>query len=134
MRSIGLSPSRMGTAELSQFEMLSGWIRRASRSTSPQRFIESKRKPRDSQQVDTTWQYVNVKGGPDRRFKNNRQFPVMLYGKVDLSAPSGLHWLLQFSRAPLAEQLAQTLSGAPSTQKPMPSPLPPVPETVDADS
>ncbi len=84
---------------------------------SPQRFIESKRKPRDSQQVDTTWQYVNVKGGPDRRFKNNRQFPVMLYGEVDLSAPGGLHWLMQFSRAPLAERLAQTLSGAPPTQK-----------------
>jgi hypothetical protein len=56
----------------------------------------------------------------------------MLYGEVDLSAPSGLHWLLQFSRAPLAEQLAQTLSGAPP--KPMSSALPPVSETVDADS
>ncbi len=105
----------------------------ASRS-SPERFIESKRKPRDSQQVDTTWQYVNVKGGPDRRFKNNPQFPVMLYGEVDLSAPNGLHWLLQFSQVPLAEQLAHTLSGAPPTRKAMPSPLPPVPETVDADS
>jgi hypothetical protein len=85
----------------------------ASRS-SAQRFIESKRKPRDSQQVDTTWQYVNVKGGPDRRFKNNRKLPVMLYGQVDLSASGGLHWLIEFSRAPLAEQLAQVLRSAPS--------------------
>jgi len=37
-----------------------------------QRFIEDGALPRDSQRVDTTWQYVNVKGGPDRRFKNNR--------------------------------------------------------------
>ncbi len=90
---------------------------------SPQRFIESNRKPRDSQQVGTTWQYVNVKGGPDRRFKNNRQLPVMLYGEVDLSAPSGLHWLMQFSRAPLAERLAQALRAAPATSKPAPTPL-----------
>lgn len=90
---------------------------------SPQRFIESKRKPRDSQQVDTTWQYVNVKGGPDKRFKNNRKLPVMLYGELDLSAPGGLHWLMQFSRAPLAETLARTLSAAPSIQKPNPTAL-----------
>jgi hypothetical protein len=96
----------------------------ASRS-SAQRFIESKRKPRDSQQVDTTWQYVNVKGGPDRRFKNNRKLPVMLYGQVDLSASGGLHWLIEFSRAPLAEQLAQVLRSAPS----MPVPQAPNAET-----
>ncbi len=58
---------------------------------SPQRFIESGRTPGDAQQVDTTWRYVNVKGGPDRRFKDNKQLPVMLYGQVDLLAPGGLH-------------------------------------------
>lgn len=38
-----------------------------------QRFIESSTPPRDAVQVDSTWQYVNVKGGPDRRFKNNHR-------------------------------------------------------------
>lgn len=94
-----------------------------SSGCSPQRFIESNRKPRDGQQVDTTWQYVNVKGGPDKRFKNNRKLPVMLYGEVDLSAPDGLHWLMQFSRAPLAEALARTLSAAPPIQKSAPTAL-----------
>jgi hypothetical protein len=94
-----------------------------SSGCSPQRFIESNRKPRDGQQVDTTWQYVNVKGGPDKRFKNNRKLPVMLYGEVDLSAPGGLHWLMQFSRAPLAEALARTLSAAPPIQKSAPTAL-----------
>jgi len=42
------------------------------------RFTDSGRIPRDAQRVDTTWQYVNVRGGPDRRFKNNRQFPRRL--------------------------------------------------------
>jgi hypothetical protein len=58
---------------------------------------------------------VNVKGGPDRRFKDNKQLPVMLYGQVDLSAPGGLHWLIECSRAPLAENLAQVLLSAPPT-------------------
>lgn len=51
----------------------------------PSRVIESGRVPRDAERVDTTWQYVNVKGGPDRRFKNNRQLPVMLYGKLEFT-------------------------------------------------
>jgi hypothetical protein len=91
-----------------------------------QRFIESGRVPRDGQQIDTTWQYVNVKGGPDRRFKDNKQLPVMLYGQVDLSASSGLHWLIECSRAPLAEQLAKVLLSAPPTssrQGALPNPL-----------
>jgi hypothetical protein len=95
---------------------------------SAQRFIESNRKPRDSQQVDTTWQYVNVKGGPDRRFKNNRKLPVMLYGQVDLSAPNGLHWLVEFSRAPLAEQLARVLRSAPPVVIPAVVPASPSPD------
>jgi hypothetical protein len=58
-----------------------------------QRFIEDGGVPRDSQQVGTTWQYVNKKGGPDRRFKNNRQLPIMLYGEVELTTPYRL-WMV----------------------------------------
>jgi len=87
----------------------------ALRSTAhPQRFIEGDRVPKDAERVDTTWQYVNVKGGPDRRFKNNRKLPVMLYGKIDLSAESGLHWILQCSRVPPAEKVAKVLRCAPT--------------------
>jgi hypothetical protein len=35
------------------------------------RFIEDSAPPGDALRVDQTWQYVNVKGGPDRRYKNN---------------------------------------------------------------
>jgi hypothetical protein len=79
-----------------------------------QRFIESQRPPRDAAQVDTTWQYVNVKGGPDQRFKNNRQLPVMLYGELDLASGGGLHWLLQCSQPAMAEGLAAALLRAPA--------------------
>jgi DNA polymerase-3 subunit epsilon len=48
----------------------------------PTNWIEDGPFPRDAQQVGTTWRYVNVKGGPDRRFKDNSQLPVMRYGEV----------------------------------------------------
>ncbi|MFG1910570.1 hypothetical protein [Kribbella sp. NPDC048928] len=80
-----------------------------------QRFIESPaRVPRDAQQVDQTWQYVNVKGGPDRRYSNNPVLPIMLYGSVDFTSPEGLDWRLQISRAEAAPAIAQALAAVPS--------------------
>ena len=40
-------------------------------------FVEKEGVPSDSRVSHYTWQYVNKNGGPDRRFNNNRQFPVM---------------------------------------------------------
>jgi hypothetical protein len=62
--------------------------------------------PPDAVQVDTTWQYVNKRGGPDRRFKNNRRLPVMRYGEVDLATGGGFAVRWSFS----AEAAAQALS------------------------
>ena len=61
------------------------------------RFIESEGVPRDSQVVGQTWKYVNKSGGPDRRFKDNRQLPICLYGEIELSSISGLNTVLMFS-------------------------------------
>jgi hypothetical protein len=57
-------------------------------------FIESETVPSDATVVDITWAYVNKNGGPDRRFKNNREIPVCLYNRCNLSTASGLD--LQF--------------------------------------
>jgi hypothetical protein len=54
------------------------------------RFIEHETVPSDARVVDRTWQYVNKKGGPDRRFKNNRELPVCAYNQFNLSTPDGL--------------------------------------------
>lgn len=78
-----------------------------------QRFIESSTVPRDAAQVDTTWQYVNVKGGPDRRFKSNRILPIMLYGQIVIASAGGLYWIIQISRAGAAEEISQVISSAP---------------------
>ncbi|MDO7883139.1 hypothetical protein [Antiquaquibacter soli] len=61
------------------------------------RFIESGPVPSDAQQVDRTWRYVNAKGGPDKRFKDNRVIPVMLYGETQLRSSTGLRWDIQAS-------------------------------------
>ena len=61
-----------------------------------------------------TWQYVNKNGGPDRRFNNNRQLPIMLYGEVELTTPTGLRWMLQLSRPDVASVMAAALRAHPS--------------------
>ena len=62
------------------------------------RFIEDLPVPGDAQIVGSTWKYVNRSGGPDRRFKDNRQLPIALYEEIAFESPSGLRELLQFSR------------------------------------
>lgn len=74
--------------------------------TQPSRFIEDGRVPSDAQVVDYTWQYANKNGGPDRRFNNNRQIPICLYDSLQLSSPSGLNELFEFSRTGVADGLA----------------------------
>jgi hypothetical protein len=54
------------------------------------RFVEQGSVPRDAQVLGRTWQYVNKDGGPDRRFKDNFEIPVVLYGTLEIAAPSGL--------------------------------------------
>lgn len=55
------------------------------------RFIEDSFVPKDVQIINYTWQYVNKNGSPDRRYANNRQIPVCLYGHVDMSTYSGFN-------------------------------------------
>jgi len=67
-------------------------------STSAERFIEDGPVPSDSDVVDTTWKYANKRGGPDRRFKDNKEIPICLYGNLDLSTSAGLLCHLQTSK------------------------------------
>jgi len=62
------------------------------------RFIEEESVPSDAVVVDRTWKYVNKKGGPDKRFKDNKEIPVVLYESIHLSSPSGLNELIHLSK------------------------------------
>jgi hypothetical protein len=76
---------------------------------SPTRFILSGSKPRDSEIVDYTWQYVRKDGGPDSRFINNRRIPIVQYGCVDLLVGKILDLQLQASNFQYAEQFERKL-------------------------
>ncbi|MCY1364171.1 hypothetical protein D9M69_509650 [compost metagenome] len=76
------------------------------------RYIESGSLPGDAKVVDRTWQYVNKKGGPDRRFKNNREFPVCEYSQFNLSTPDGLDVRFIGSKPGGFDGLAQVLAAA----------------------
>ena len=72
------------------------------------RFIEDQVQTADSRQVGSTWHYVRKDGGPDRRFNNNRQLPIMLYGVVTAVSSGGLNLLLHTSNSTAAESFANS--------------------------
>lgn len=74
------------------------------------RFIESDSVPSDAEVVDRTWKYVNKSGGPDRRFKDNKELPVCRYEEIALSSSSGLNEVLQLSRCGSGNNFAKAIS------------------------
>lgn len=74
------------------------------------RFVERERPPADARQVDTTWMYVNRNGGPDKRFSDNRQLPIMEYAELRWQSASGLNELFQMSRTESAEYFAAAVN------------------------
>lgn len=71
----------------------------------PQRFIEEDAVPKDTKIVGQTWKYVNKNGTADKRFKNNRQLPICLYGEITLTSASGINVMIHCSNLELAEGL-----------------------------
>jgi len=62
-------------------------------------FIEDEDVPKDSNVVDHTWRYVNKSGGPDKRFNDNKQLPVVEYEAMHFKSSTGLNELINLSRA-----------------------------------
>lgn len=66
-------------------------------SDSTTRFIEE-HPPGDAKIVDRTWKHPNKNGGPDRRFKNNYEIPICLYGELKIKSNSGMFFYLMTSK------------------------------------
>jgi hypothetical protein len=73
-------------------------------------FTEDGSTPADGQMVGKVWAKSNKNGSRDRRFKNNRELPVMLYGELSLKAAGGLHEPFHFSRNEPCEAFARAIS------------------------
>lgn len=87
------------------------------------RFIEEERVPSDAAVVAHTWRYVNKSGGPDRRFVNNAQLPICLYGELRFQSAGGLNCKLQISSAHAAEPLDRMIETLKRTLVEMPAPI-----------
>ncbi|WP_052370316.1 DUF4236 domain-containing protein [Chromobacterium haemolyticum] len=81
------------------------------------RYIESESVPGDARIIDQTWQYVNKKGGPDKRFKNNRQLPICAYSQFNLSTPDGLDIRFLGSKEGGFDALEQALAAIRAAQR-----------------
>ncbi|MCB9853417.1 MAG: DUF4236 domain-containing protein [Phycisphaerales bacterium] len=73
------------------------------------RFIEEGSVPEDAKVVDSTWRYVNKRGGPDKRFTNNRELPIALYEDISFRSDTGLNELIQVSRVGVGDDLARCI-------------------------
>jgi hypothetical protein len=79
------------------------------------RFIEEETPAGDAEVVGRTWRYVNKKGGPDRRFRNNRELPVCRYGELAFKSSSGLNEVLQLSLVTATPDFVAALRGVTRT-------------------
>lgn len=70
------------------------------------RFHETEAVPHDSKVIDRTWAKVNKDGSPDRRFKDNFEIPVALYGQITLRSPTGMREEYLVSNPEAAEGFA----------------------------
>jgi hypothetical protein len=79
--------------------------------TNTTRFIEQS-PPHDAKIVDKTWKHPNKSGGPDRRFKNNFQIPVCLYGELRVKSSSGMDLYLMTSKNEAPQSFSAQFSSA----------------------
>ena len=66
-------------------------------------FIEEDGVPDDAKVVGQTWKYVNKKGGPDKRFRDNREIPIAEYERIRFHSDTGLNEMIQLSKLGVAE-------------------------------
>lgn len=67
------------------------------------RFFEEEPVPPDTQVIDQTWKKTNKDGSPDKRFADNYAIPVVAYGELWFTSPTGLNEAYMFSNRSLAE-------------------------------
>lgn len=83
------------------------------------RFIEDQGTPHDAQVVDHTWRYVNKRGGPDRRFNNNRRLPICAYSQYTLTSDTGIYEVITTSKQGAMDGFARFLSSIGTLQAKM---------------
>ena len=90
------------------------------------RFHETEGVPNDAEVVGHTWAKTNKDGSPDRRFKENYQIPICLYGQIAFRSQSGVteEYMVSNAKAALAfvEAVQVYQKALAETEAPPPSP------------
>lgn len=73
-------------------------------------FIEEESIPADTKVIGHTWKKVNKDGSPDRRFANNYQIPLVVYGDIRITSKTGLNEEYQISNAEVAHVFAKAFT------------------------
>ena len=73
-------------------------------------FTETDPVPSDAKMVRKVWAKSNKNGTRDRRFKDNRELPVMLYGDLNLRSTGGLRESFLFSRPEACEAFVRAIN------------------------
>jgi DnaJ domain len=83
------------------------------------RFFEEGELPDDATVVERTWRFSRPDGSPDPRYKkDNVEIPVVLYGLLEISAPSLPKVRLEVSDRLAAARFASTFGAKVSTEEP----------------
>lgn len=90
--------------------------------SSKTQFIEEERVPTDCSIVGHVWKFVRRDGGPDRRFNNNWEIPIVVYGMLELTSSTGLNIHLHGSSVERCASFATALSGVASSRFDSPEP------------
>ena len=68
-------------------------------------YLESEKVPSDAEIVQHVWAYANKDGSPDKRYSNNKQYPVMKYAKFVITSGGGLNLQFMCSNEAAADRL-----------------------------
>ena len=78
-------------------------------------FTETEVVPSDSEMIGKTWAKSNKNGTRDKRFRDNRELPVMRYGTMSLSAGGGLDEAFMFSNSDACRSFVESITAMKST-------------------
>ena len=88
-------------------------------SFSSGRFFEEEDLPEDATVVDHTWRFSRADGSPDPRYKrDNVEIPIVLYGLLEIIAPSLPKVRLEVSDRLAAARFARTFGAEVSMEEP----------------
>jgi hypothetical protein len=83
------------------------------------RFFEEEDLPDDAEVVEHTWRFSRADGSPDPRYKkDNVQIPIILYGLLEISTPTGPNVRLEVSDRLTAARFARTFGAEVPTEEP----------------